>query len=112
RDEIVGTRLRALVAHDAGLRAGRRFDLEPEHAAEARRGRTPFGRILEREGRLRRVLQRQPQPFQQVHEKDRLEETDDGLHGYALSPITVGSVSPDMMMRSLRSTVPSFRILS
>ena len=31
---------------------------------------------------------------------------------YARSPISVGSVSPDMMMRSLRRTVPSLRILS
>src|SRR5438128_1446219 len=31
---------------------------------------------------------------------------------HARSPIKVGSLAPDMMMRSLRSTVPSFRILS
>src|SRR5262249_34436231 len=112
RDQIIGAGLGALVAHDARLRAGGGLDLEAQHPAKARGGRTAFGRILEREGRLRRVLQRQPQPFEQIDEEDRLEKADDRLHGYARSPMTVGSVSPDLMMRSLRSTVPSFRILS
>ena len=114
RDQIVRARLRALVADDAGLGAGGRLGLQPQHAAEARRRRTPLGRILERERRLRRVLQRDPQPLEQVDEEDRFEERDDGLHVSArFSPIEqVGSVSPDMMTRSLRSTVPSLRILS
>ena len=47
----------------------------------------------------------------EVDEEDRLEELLDGVH-YARSPMTVGSDSPDMMTRSLRSTVPSLRILS
>src|SRR5207249_6754167 len=89
RDEIVGTRLGALIADDACLRAGPRFGLEPEHAAEARRCRTPFGRILEGERRLRRVLQRDPQPFDEVDEEDGLEERDDAIH--TRSPMMTGS---------------------
>src|SRR5262249_11781566 len=113
RNEIVRARLRALVADDAGLRAGGRLHLQPQDAAESRCGWPPLRRVLEREGGLRCVLESEPQPFQQVDEADRLEEPDDRLHGYALSPMTiVGSVSPDMMIRSLRSTVPSLRILS
>src|SRR5688572_30119689 len=60
-DEIVGTSLRALVAYDARLRARGRFNLQPQYAAEARRHRTPFRRVLERECRLRRVLQGHPE---------------------------------------------------
>ena len=60
RDQVVRTGLRALIADDAGLGAGAGLGLQPQHAAEARRGRTPFSRILKREGRLRRVLQRDP----------------------------------------------------
>src|SRR5262249_48874866 len=74
RDEIVGTHLRALIADDARRGAGLRLDLEPQHAAKARRHRTPLGRVLEREGRLRRVLERQPEALQQIDEKDRAEE--------------------------------------
>src|SRR6185369_190940 len=111
RNQIVGAGLGALIADDAGLRAGARFGLQPEDAAETRRGLTPLRRILKGKGRLRCVLQRNPQTFEQVDEKDRFEELDDGLH-YARSPISVGSVSPDMMTRSLRRTVPSLRILS
>src|SRR5215831_4262675 len=96
RNQIVRTCLGALVADDAGLRASARFGLEPEHAAKARRRRTPFGRILERKGRLRRVLQRDPQTLEQVDEENRFEEFNQSLH-YARSPISVGSVSPDMM---------------
>src|SRR4029077_3721568 len=107
-DQIVGARLRALIADDAGLRAGAGLGLQPEHAAKARRRRPPLRRILERERGLRRVLQRDPQAFQQVDEKDRLQE----LENHARSPIKVGSVSPDMITRSLRSVVPSLRILS
>src|SRR5205085_8578252 len=109
RDQIVGTRLRALIADDAGLGARAGLGLQPEHAAKARRGRPPLGRILERERGLRRVLQRDPEALQQVDEKDRLEE----FENHARSPVTsVGSVSPDMITRSLRSVVPSLRILS
>src|SRR5439155_15900046 len=50
-DQIVWTRLRALIAHDAGLRAGRGLGLQPQHTAESRRGRPPFGRVLESERR-------------------------------------------------------------
>src|SRR6185312_5221491 len=110
RNQIVGARLRALVADDAGLGAGAGLGLETEHPAEARRRRAALGRILEREGRLRRVLQRDPEALEQVDEEDRLEESNDRVH--ARSPITVGSEWPDMMTRSLRSTVPSLRILS
>src|SRR5437762_5189601 len=122
RDEIVGACLGALVADDAGLCAGAGLGLEPQHAAEARRSRPPLGRILEREGRLRRVLQRDPQAFEQVDEEDGFEEPDDRLHNigrpkglhyiYTRSAFIVGSESPDMMVRSFRSTVPSLRILS
>src|SRR5262249_52973471 len=66
RDQIVGTRLRALVADDAGLRAGAGLGLEPEDAAEARRRRPALGRVLKGERGLRRVLQRDPEPLQQV----------------------------------------------
>src|SRR5262249_21382805 len=110
-DQLVGTGLRALIADDARLRAGARLCLQPENAAKPRRGGTPFRRILEREGRLRRVLEGDPQTLEQVDEKNRLEEVNDRLH-YARSPISVGSVSPDIMTRSLRRTVPSLRILS
>src|SRR5690348_18272684 len=51
RDQVVGARLGALVADDAGLRAGARLGLEAQHAAEARRRRPPLGRILEGERR-------------------------------------------------------------
>src|SRR4051812_29934535 len=113
RNQIVRARLRALVADDAGLGAGGGFDLETQHAAKARSRRTTLGRVLESERGLRRVLQRDPHALEQVDQEDRLEETDDGLHDYARSPITrVGSVWPDMITRSLRSTVPSLRILS
>src|SRR5262249_57969744 len=78
RNEIVGTRLRALVADDAGLGAGARLGLQPENSAKARRGGTPFGRILEGEGRLRRVFQRDPEALEQVGEEDGLEELDHG----------------------------------
>src|SRR5262249_16681002 len=111
RNQVVRARLGALVADDAGLRAGAWFSLGPKHTTEARGGRTPFSRVLEREGRLRRVLQRDPQTLEQVDQENRFEEVDQSLH-YARSPISVGSVSPDMMMRSLRRTVPSLRILS
>src|SRR5207249_3965473 len=84
RDQIVRAGLRALIADDAGLGAGAGLDLKPQDAAKARRRRPALGRILERERRLRRVLQREPQALQQVHEEDRLEEVDDRLH-YARS---------------------------
>src|SRR5258707_666288 len=70
----------------AAPRAAGGLDLEPQHAAEARRGRPPLSRILEGEGRLRRVLHRDPHALQQVDEKNRLEESDDRLH-QARSPI-------------------------
>src|SRR5262249_16479648 len=50
RDEIVGARLGALVANDASLCASPRLGLQPQHPAEARRGRPALGGILEREG--------------------------------------------------------------
>src|SRR5881296_2488545 len=74
RDEIVGAGLRALVADDAGLSAGGRLDLKPQHAPESRRRGPALGRVLERERRLRGVFERDPQPFQQVHEKNGLQE--------------------------------------
>src|SRR5262249_7751466 len=111
RDEVVGARLRTLVADDAGLGAGAGLGLQAEHAAEPRRRGTPLGRILEGERRLRRVLQREPEPLEDVDEEDRLEELDDGLH-QARSPIRIGSDCPCGMIRSFRSTVPSLRILS
>src|SRR5580765_7750958 len=112
-DQVIRARLGALVADDAGLGAGGGLDLQAQDSAKARRCRTALSRILKRERRLRRVLQGQPQTLQQIDQKDRLEESDDRLHGYALSPMTnVGSLWPDMMMRSFRSTVPSLRILS
>src|SRR6266705_1686017 len=45
RDQVVGTRLGTLVAHDAGLRAGTGLDLQAEDAAEPGRCRPSF-RIL------------------------------------------------------------------
>src|SRR5579859_4712365 len=111
RDEIVRTRFRALIADDAGLRARARLGLEAQHAAEARRGRPPLGRVLEGERRLRRVLQRDPQPLRDVDEEQRLDEAEDGAH-HARSPTMMGSEPPSGMTRSLRRTVPSLRILS
>src|SRR5256885_1214909 len=82
RNQVVGARLRALVADDARLCAGGRFRLKAQHAAKPRRGRTPFSGILKRKRRLRRVLQGHPQAFEQVDEENRLEEFDDGFHGW------------------------------
>src|SRR5262249_55755443 len=73
-DQIVRTRLRALVADDAGLRAGAGLGLQAQHAAEARRRRPALRRVLEREGRLRRVLEREPQALEEVDEEDGLQE--------------------------------------
>src|SRR5262249_51453937 len=87
RDEIIGTRLRALVADDAGLRPGGRLHLQPQYAAEARRRRPALGGVLEREGRLRRVLQREPQSLQLGDEEDRLEGRGDWLRGGAPIPM-------------------------
>ena len=74
RDEVIGARLGALVADDAGLRAADRLDLQTQNAAKARRRRPALRRILERERRLRRVLQRDPEALEQVDEEDRSEE--------------------------------------
>src|SRR6185503_5383668 len=74
RNQIVRAGLRALVADDARLRAGGGLGLQPQHAAEPRRRRPAFGWILERERRLRRVLQRDPQTLEKVDEKDGLQE--------------------------------------
>src|ERR1051326_2484101 len=73
RNQVVRARLRALVADDAGLRAALGLDLQPQHAAEARRGRTALRRVLERKRRLRRVLERDPEALEQVDQEDRLE---------------------------------------
>src|SRR5262249_55923946 len=111
RNEVVGARFRALIAHDAGLGAGAGLGLEPEHAAEARCGRPPLGRVLERERRLRRVLEGDPQTLQQVDEKNRFQEAQDhdrSPPGNA-SPTRIGSLVFAMITRSLRSTVPSLR---
>src|SRR6185312_8154013 len=59
-DGLGRAHLGALVAEAAALGAGAGLGLETEHPAEARRRRAALGRILEREGRLRRVLQRDP----------------------------------------------------
>src|SRR5687768_10078338 len=107
RDQIVRTRLCALVADDTRLRARLGLDLEPQHSAESRRHGTPLRRILECKRRLWRVLQRQPETFNQVDEKNHAEQ----FH-HDRSPTRLGSDSPTMMTRSLRSTVPSLRILS
>src|SRR6266849_5872918 len=79
-NQVVGTRLGALVADDARLGACAGLGLQPQHAPEAGRGRTALRRVLKREGWLRRVLQRDPQPFEQIHEENRLEKAGDGLH--------------------------------
>ena len=74
--------------------------------------RTALGRILEGECRLRRVLEGQPEPLDQVDQEDHPEELHECLHGYPRSSTKIGSVRPTMMTRSLRSTVLSLRILS
>src|SRR4029079_3855686 len=66
RNQIVRAGLRALVADDARLGAGGGLGLQTQDAAKTRRGRPALGRILKRERGLRRVLQRDPQPLQQV----------------------------------------------
>ena len=91
-NEIIGTCLGALVAHDACLRTGAGLCLEAQHAAKTRSRGPPFRGVLECEGRLRRVLQRDPKPLQQVDEENRFEETDDRVH--ARSPIDVGRGDP------------------
>jgi hypothetical protein len=103
RDQVVGARLGALIAHDARLRPGTGLGLQPQHAAESRRRGAPFGRILKRKRRLGRVFQRDPQALQEIDEEYRFQERNDGLH-QARSPITVGSESPCQMTRSLRGT--------
>src|SRR5262245_44831353 len=108
-DEIVRAGLRALVADDACLCAGAGLGLQPEDTPEPRSRRAPFSRVLERKRRLRRVLQGDPQTFQQVDEEDGLEESNDCAHQ---SPTRIGSDCPCGMTRSLRRTVPSLRILS
>src|SRR5262245_53424230 len=57
RNQVVGTRLRALIADDAGLRTCARFGLESEHAPKSRSGRPALCGVLKREGWLGRVLQ-------------------------------------------------------
>src|SRR5262245_23642839 len=84
-NQLVRAGLRTLIADDACLRAGARLGLQPEDTAKPWRGRTPLGRILEREGRLRGVLQRDPEPLEQVDEKNRFEEVDESLHLCALA---------------------------
>ena len=61
---------------------------------------------------LRRVLEGQPEPLEQVDQEDHPEELHECLHGYPRSSTKIGSVCPAMMTRSLRSTVLSLRILS
>src|SRR5688572_290986 len=79
-DQIVGARFRALIADDAGLRAGGGLGLQPQHTAKPRRRRPPLGRILERERRLWGVLQCDPETLEEVDQENRLEESDNGLH--------------------------------
>src|SRR5262249_27367049 len=115
RNQVVGARFRALVADDAGLGAGAGLGLEPQHAAEAGRSRAALRRILKGERRLRGVLQRDPQPLEEVDEKNPLQEFEDHDRSPPrdrASPTRMGSLVFAMMTRSLRSTVPSLRILS
>src|SRR5579864_1473859 len=107
-DQVVRTRLGALIAHNAGLGAGARLGLEPQDAAEPGRRGTALGGVLERKSRLRGVLQRDPQALEQVDEKERFEE----FQHYARSPMMIGSLWPRGITRLFRSTVPSLRILS
>ena len=66
------------------LRAGTRLGLQTQDAPEAGGCRPSLRWILERKRRLRRVLQRDPEAFQQIDEKDGLEEVDYGLHKCSL----------------------------
>jgi hypothetical protein len=73
RDEVVGTRLGALIADDTGLGPRAGLGLQTQDTPEARSGRPPLGRILEGESRLE-GNQRYPQPF------IRSIDEEDGLH--------------------------------
>jgi hypothetical protein len=79
-NQVIRTCLGTLIADDAGLRAGAGLGLQAQNASEAWRRWTPLRRILKGERRLRRVLQRHQQPFQQIDEKQRLDEFDYRLH--------------------------------
>src|SRR5262249_23292138 len=66
RNQIIGAGLRALIADDAGLRAGGRLGLQSQHAAKAGRRGSTLGWILEGERRPRRVFRGDPQSLDQV----------------------------------------------
>src|SRR5205814_6827186 len=87
------------------------FDLEAENTAKARCDRPPFGRILKRERRLRRVTQRHEQSLDQIDQQDRSDKARNAVH-VASSTTGTGSVEPSLMTCFRRSTVFSRRILS
>ena len=92
-NQVVGAGLRALIADDAGLRAGFGLDLEPQDAAEARRDRPPLGRILKGKSGLGSVFQRQP---------ESLEEIDDAwLADAATVGVTAGASTPDDVIEAV-----------
>src|SRR6186713_462854 len=78
-NQIVRARLGALIAHDAGLGARLGLHLQTKNTAEPWRHRAPLGWILEREGRLRRVLEREPETLEQVDEEDGSKQFSHGL---------------------------------
>jgi hypothetical protein len=73
-DELIGTGLRALVAHDAGLRTRLRLDLQTQNTTKSRGYRAAFLWILEGERRLRRVSEGNPEALQKVNQKDGSEK--------------------------------------